>query len=96
MITLPLQAKPYADQDLQYRIALYVQQRQLALGARLKIEATRGVVTLKGTVPNYHQRQLLYSFARRVAGAVAVVDELEVDLPPCNMSSECNRPALAI
>jgi len=32
-------------------------------------------------VPTFHQRQLLHSFARRVAGVVQVQDALEVDSP---------------
>jgi osmotically-inducible protein OsmY len=66
------------DQDLERRVALFVQQKQLTAGARLQIEAHRGVVTLTGTVGTFHQRQLLYSFARRVAGVVQVEDQLEV------------------
>ena len=90
-------APSHADQDLKKRVALFVQQRQLTSGARLTIEAHRGVVTLRGSVTTFHQRQLLYAFARRVAGAVAVVDELEVDLPPAFAATEePERAALAI
>ena len=78
MIALVTRSISTADQDLQRRVALFVQQKQLTAGARLQIEAHLGVVTLKGTVGTFHQRQLLYSFARRVAGVIQVQDELEV------------------
>lgn len=79
MITLPFAATTPADRDLQQRVALFIQQRQLSKGARLTILAHRGVVTLAGLVPTFHQRQLLFSLARRVAGVVQVQDELEVE-----------------
>ena len=81
MADLTFVTTDYADRDLQRRVALFVQQRQLTGGALLTVEARRGVVTLKGTAATFHQRQLLYSFARRVAGVIDVVDELDVALP---------------
>lgn len=70
-----------ADRDLQQRVALYIQQRHLARGSELKILARRGVVTLIGVVSTFHQRQLLQSLVRRVAGVVQIQDELEVGTP---------------
>jgi osmotically-inducible protein OsmY len=79
MIALPAQIENSAAQDLQERVALFLAQRHLTFGARLRIEANRGVVTLTGQVPTFHQRQLIYAFTRRVAGVVLVVDRLEVE-----------------
>src|SRR5262245_25739839 len=84
-------ASPF-DQDLQHRVALFVQQRQLTLGAKITISARRGVVTLKGTTKTFHQRQLLIAFASKVAGVVRVNDELEVELVP---SRSVSTPAKA-
>ena len=81
MIALDTRSISPSDQDLQHRVALFVQQKQLTTGARLQIEARRGVVTLKGTVSTFHQRQLLFASARRVAGVIGVQDELEVTRP---------------
>ena len=78
MITLLLATATPADRDLQHRVALFIQQRQLSRGAHLTVRARRGVVTLAGVVPSFHHRQLLYSLARRVAGVVQVEDELDV------------------
>ena len=78
-----------ADRDLQERVALFIQQRQLARGAELTVFARRGVVTLIGVVNTFHQRQLLQSLVRRVAGVVQLQDELEVITPA---SSEYRSP----
>jgi osmotically-inducible protein OsmY len=67
-----------ADRDLQNRVSLFIQQRQLSRGAQLTVLAERGVVTLSGIVPTFHQRQLLHSLTRHVAGVVQVRDELDV------------------
>ena len=79
MITLPFANATTSDRELQHRVALFIQQRQLSRGARLKVSAHRGVVTLAGVVPSFHHRQLLVSLARRVAGVLQVEDELEVE-----------------
>ena len=50
-------------------------------GIRLSIGARRGVVTLRGTATTFHQRQLIVAATRRVAGAIQIVDELNVDPP---------------
>lgn len=68
-----------SDQDLQHRVALFVQQRRLTSGVQLSVSAHRGVITLKGSVPTFHQRQLLISYSQHVAGVVQVIDDLEVD-----------------
>jgi BON domain len=70
-----------ADEDLSRRVRLFLQQQRLNSGGRLVIEAHRGVVTIRGAVSTFHQRQLIVSAARRVAGAGQIVDELQVEPP---------------
>jgi osmotically-inducible protein OsmY len=67
-----------SDCDLAQRVKLMIEQRQLLKGARVTISARLGIVTLAGSVPSFHQRQLLHSLARHVAGVLQVCDELEV------------------
>ncbi|ADB15292.1 transport-associated [Pirellula staleyi DSM 6068] len=81
MISLPTQLASPADQFLQQRVAQTLHQKQLTFACRLEIEAHRGVITLRGQVPSFHQRQLLYSYSRRVPGVTQVIDLLEVDPP---------------
>jgi hypothetical protein len=79
LATLPISPPTSADRDLQNRVSLFIQQRQLSRGAQqLTVLASRGVVTLSGIVPTFHQRQLLHSLTRHVAGVVQVRDELDV------------------
>lgn len=68
------------DADLVRRVELFLVQRQLRPREGLSISASHGVVTLAGTACTFHRRQLLVSAARRVAGVIRIVDELEV--PP--------------
>src|SRR5262249_35135924 len=68
-----------ADEDLARRVRLFLHQQRLINRARLTIEAHRGVVTIRGEVSTFHQRQLIVSAARRVAGASQIIDELQVD-----------------
>jgi BON domain/Prokaryotic lipoprotein-attachment site len=70
-----------ADVDLAYRVRLFLNQQRLINRARVVIEARRGIVTIRGAVSTFHQRQLIVSAARRVAGATQIADELDVDPP---------------
>ncbi len=70
-----------ADEDLARRVRLFLHQQRLVNGTQLVIEARRGAVTLRGDVSSFHQRQLIVSAARRVAGAGKIVDELRVQSP---------------
>ena len=79
MVAISISQSDRQDTDLRERVALLVQQRGLAFDSNVHIEARGGVVTLRGTVPTYYRRQLLYSSARRVAGVLEVVDQLEVE-----------------
>jgi osmotically-inducible protein OsmY len=79
MITLPIHTSDSASQELQQRVALVLQSRQLVFGGRLRVEAHQGAVTLSGQVPTFYQRQLIYAAVRKVAGVTRVVDQLEVE-----------------
>ena len=66
------------DADIVRRVVLFLAQRRLALPKNLTVRAERGVVTLRGSVRTFHDRQLLVSAVQRVAGVVQIVDELQV------------------
>jgi len=85
------------DEDLSRRVALFLEQRRLLSGVQLAIDSSRGVVTLRGTSPTFHQRQLIVAAARRVAGTIQIIDELKVDPPHANRSAPRTAgPNLAI
>jgi len=69
-----------ADEDLARRVRLFFHQQRLNSNG-LIVDAHRAVVTIRGRVSTFHQRQLIISAARRVAGAGQILDELEVDSP---------------
>lgn len=79
MVAISILKSDRHDTLLRERVELLVQQRGLAADSTVQIEARGGVVTLRGTVPTFYRRQLLFSSARRVAGVLEVVDQLEVD-----------------
>jgi hypothetical protein len=55
----------------------------------LQVESRSGVVTLRGCVPSYYQKQLLQESCWRVAGVVGLLNSL--DVAPDN--SRSHRPA---
>ena len=77
MIRLPHSSTDPAAQDLRYRVALFLMQHGLDENGRLAVEADRGVITLTGRV-SFRQRKLSELFARRVAGVLQVINELDV------------------
>ena len=82
MISLPIQSIDSASQELQQRVTLHLQNRQLAFGGRLRIEAKHGTITLAGRVRTFCQRQLIYAATRKVSGVMKVIDQLEVETEP--------------
>jgi hypothetical protein len=76
-----LPAHDLAAHDLARRVRLFLQQRRAARG-RLIIEAENGIVTLRGTLATYHERQLVVSTAQRVARVLQIIDELAVHQVP--------------
>lgn len=82
MITLPTHSINAASQELQQRVALNLQSRQLTSGGRVRIEAQHGTVTLSGQVQTFYQRQLIFAATRKVAGVTKVIDQLEVETQP--------------
>lgn len=65
------------DRELASRVQLYLGTTRPVL-SNVRVDAERGNVRLKGTVPTFHLRQLAVASARRVAGVRNVVDELTV------------------
>jgi osmotically-inducible protein OsmY len=54
--------------------------RQLFPGLRLvAVESSQGVVTIRGRVKSFHERQLCINCCQRVAGVVQLNDEIQVE-----------------
>ncbi|HEV2970326.1 MAG TPA: BON domain-containing protein [Pirellulales bacterium] len=77
MIFAPSVSK-VADRDLQQRILNYLFGQHVSDLRFLAVEARRGVVTLRGRVHTFHQKQLCLNCCQRVAGVVRINDQIEV------------------
>jgi osmotically-inducible protein OsmY len=45
---------------------------------QLRVDAEGGIVTLRGTVRTYYEKQLSQQRCKRVAGVVRLIDQVEV------------------
>jgi osmotically-inducible protein OsmY len=66
------------DQDLQQRVHSFLNGQHRPALRDLNVEAREGVVTLRGNVPTFYEREITVRLARRVAGVVQLVDEIIV------------------
>ena len=66
--------------DLKRRVLIFLSQRGVSSLRRLNIQVDSGIVTLRGTVSSFYERQLCLC-CHRVAGVHRVVDDLTVELP---------------
>lgn len=89
MIQTTIVGRDPQDLDLEDRVANFLSSRPFRGLQRLSVRAEEGVVTLRGRVTSYYERQLAQQLVRRVAGVVRLIDELEVELP---RDAEANSP----
>ena len=67
-----------ADLDLQRRVANFLMGRQMPGLRHLEVEAHAGVVTLRGKVYTFYEKQLCNQCCRRVAGVLQLVNAVDV------------------
>jgi osmotically-inducible protein OsmY len=67
-----------ADRDLERRVTAFLADRNLPALRRLGVRSHRGVVTLRGNVKSFYEKQLGGQSARRVAGVIDVIDAIQV------------------
>jgi hypothetical protein len=67
-----------ADRELQRRIGIFLENRQLPHSSQLRIDAKNGVVTLRGTHRSFYHKQLCINCCQRVAGVVQLIDSTKV------------------
>jgi hypothetical protein len=70
-----------SNRELCRRVINYLVARHVPGARWLEIEADQGVVTLRGVVRSFYQKQLCTHCCQRVAGVIRVRDELEVAIP---------------
>jgi hypothetical protein len=69
------------DADLLTRVGIALTMRFSHTLHAIHIQVDNGVVTLRGLVPSFYDRQLAIEVTRRVAGVLKVRDELSVATP---------------
>lgn len=66
------------DGELEQRVVSFLLGQSVPALRRIKVLVNNGVVTLKGRVQSYYERQLCLSCCQRVAGVRQLVDLIEV------------------
>ena len=66
------------DANLARRVVAYLFSRHVAELRHLNVEAICGIVTLRGRVSTFHQKQLCLNCCQRVAGVVRIDDQISV------------------
>ena len=64
--------------DLQRRVRSYLKSQARTSLRLIEVEAHRGVITLRGEVGSYYEKQLTWHAAARVAGVRRLIDEVLV------------------
>ncbi len=67
-----------ADHDLHGRLATELAQRHLPGLRRLAIEVHQGMVTVRGQVRSFYEKQMCQDTCRRIAGAGQFIDLVDV------------------
>jgi osmotically-inducible protein OsmY len=67
-----------ADRDLQRRVVNYLAERHVPALRHLEVEAHNGIVTVRGRVQSFYEKQLCQAVCRRVAGVVRFIDAVDV------------------
>jgi len=84
-----------ADSDLERRVITFLA-RQHRPGLRsLEIEVNGGIVTIRGSVSTFYEKQLPLQLVQHVAGVVRLIDEVTVKSPPYQRSPEVPTSGLS-
>ncbi|MBX3411529.1 MAG: BON domain-containing protein [Pirellulales bacterium] len=66
------------DRDLERQITQLLAERHCHSLRRLQVQARDGIVTLRGQVRSFYEKQLSHDCCRRVDGVVRMVDAVDV------------------
>ncbi|MCL6502016.1 MAG: BON domain-containing protein [Pirellulales bacterium] len=70
------------DTDLERRVTSFLFGRHLPGLRHIEVEARDGVVTLRGRVRTFYEKQICHQCCRRVAGVLKFIDAVDVDPLP--------------
>jgi osmotically-inducible protein OsmY len=83
-----------ADSDLERRVATFLAGQHRYALRLLEVEARSGVVTIRGSVSTFYEKQLSIQLVRRVAGVIRLIDEVIVQSTPHPRSTDSLSPDL--
>jgi osmotically-inducible protein OsmY len=66
------------DRDLERRVVNFLAQQHFLRLRAIEVESRQGVVTIRGRVNSFHERQLCIHCCQRVAGVVGLNDQIQV------------------
>ncbi len=66
------------DRELEHRIKNYLTSRNVPGLRHLNVAVVEGVVTLRGQVYTFYEKQLCIQCCQRVAGVLGLIDEVGV------------------
>jgi hypothetical protein len=80
------------DRDLLRRVKTFLSTSHRPGLRSLEVQASSGVVILRGQVQTFYEKQLSAQLARRVAGVVRLIDQIVVNHP----TSENRQPVVTV
>lgn len=83
------------DGDLAHRVANFLGQHFPRLRT-VEVQASQGVVTIRGHVNSFYERQLCINCCQRVAGVVRLNDEVNVIRAYEKTRSLVSRPRISL
>jgi osmotically-inducible protein OsmY len=98
LITLSLKQSAFSnpkDSELARRVTTFLSTRHHPGLRHLEVEARGGVVTLRGRVSTFYEKQLSAQLTRRVAGVVRLVDNVIVKFSHFDHRQEASPPGIA-
>lgn len=68
----------FSDRDVRFRVESYLNSKHFPSFRSLDVQVEQGIVTLTGSVENFHERQVALHTCMRVAGVLEMVDQVQV------------------
>jgi osmotically-inducible protein OsmY len=69
---------PHSDKDLERRVKNFLSRQHFPALRSVQVESDNGVVTIRGRLTSFHERQLCINCCQRVAGVARLNDQIEV------------------
>jgi osmotically-inducible protein OsmY len=70
----------YSDAEIAQRVRTFLTSRHFPAFRALEVDVHNGLVSLRGHVRTFYEKQVALNSCRRVAGVLALDDQIKVDL----------------